>query len=103
MHARALDTLDQVVDPLEVATLSLPCHDVDPELFFAPEPERVEEAKQVCGPCPLIAECLAGALRRAEPHGVWGGQLLVDGAVVARKRPRGRPRKESVPVVAPAA
>ncbi|HPF80620.1 MAG TPA: WhiB family transcriptional regulator, partial [Tetrasphaera australiensis] len=25
----------------------------------------------------------------------WGGQYFVDGVVVARKRPRGRPRKDS--------
>lgn len=79
---------------------ALPCHDHDPELFFAAEPANVEVAKQVCGPCPLLQECLAGALRRKEPHGVWGGQLFIDGVVVARKRPRGRPRKTDV---APAA
>jgi hypothetical protein len=31
---------------------------------------------------------LAGALERGEPWGVWGGQLLVQGTLVARKRPR---------------
>ena len=81
----------------------LPCHAADPELFFAAEPERIEQAKLVCAPCPLITECLAGALRRQEPHGVWGGQLLVEGEVVARKRPRGRPRKHPLPAVASAA
>ena len=33
------------------------------------------------------------ALQRREPWGVWGGQLFVAGAVVAHKRPSGRPRK----------
>ena len=47
-------------------------------------------------PCPARVQCLAGALERQEPWGVWGGQLLVQGAVVARKRPRGRPRKHPV-------
>lgn len=88
---------------LDAPRLDLPCHQHDPELFFAPEPDRVEEAKRVCGPCPLLEECLAGALRRREPHGVWGGQLFVDGRVVARKRPRGRPRKHPLPEVASAA
>lgn len=86
---------------IEAADLSLPCHDHDPDLFFAADPAEVERAKAVCGPCPLAQECLAGALRRGEPHGVWGGQLLVDGVVVARKRPRGRPRKH--PTEQPAA
>ena len=34
-----------------------------------------------------------GALERREPWGVWGGELLLRGIVVPRKRPRGRPRK----------
>lgn len=77
----------------QLAERVLPCQDVDPDLFFADTPLEVERAKQVCLDCPLRTECLAGALRRAEPHGVWGGELFVDGLVVARKRPRGRPRK----------
>ncbi len=71
-----------------------PCLGVDPELFFAELPADVEVAKSVCGPCPLRVRCLAGALERREPHGVWGGELLVAGQVVPRKRPRGRPRKD---------
>ncbi|KOT79184.1 DNA-binding protein, partial [Streptomyces rimosus subsp. rimosus] len=35
--------------------------------------------------------CLAGAKDRREPWGVWGGELLVQGIVVPRTRPRGRP------------
>jgi WhiB family redox-sensing transcriptional regulator len=38
--------------------------------------------------------CLAGALDRGEPWGVWGGEIFERGVVIARKRPRGRPRKE---------
>ena len=53
----------------------------------------LERAKTLCGHCPIQAECLAGALRRAEPWGVWGGQIFERGAVVHRKRPRGRPSK----------
>lgn len=85
----------------------LPCHRVDPDLFFAESPLDVERAKAMCGDCPLRSACLEGALDRKEPWGVWGGELLVAGAVVARKRPRGRPRKHPVEpaaasVVAPA-
>ena len=39
---------------------------------------------------------LAGALKRREPWGVWGGELFIAGVIVARKRPRGRPRKYPV-------
>ena len=78
----------------EVATAEdLPCRSNAPELFFAESPADVEFAKSLCTTCPLKAECLAGALERREPWGVWGGQLFVQGVVVPRKRPRGRPRK----------
>jgi WhiB family redox-sensing transcriptional regulator len=71
----------------------LPCRRVDPEVFFAESPADVESAKALCRDCPVQAACLAGALERGEPWGVWGGELFVQGVVVARKRPRGRPRK----------
>jgi WhiB family transcriptional regulator, redox-sensing transcriptional regulator len=74
----------------------LPCHRESPELFFAESPSDVELAKALCGPCPVREECLAGALERREPWGVWGGQLLLQGVVIPRKRPRGRPRKSEV-------
>jgi WhiB family redox-sensing transcriptional regulator len=75
----------------------LPCRLVDPEVFFAESPVDVENAKALCLDCPVRALCLAGALERREPWGVWGGQLFVQGEVVARKRPRGRPRKHPLP------
>ena len=74
----------------------LPCRREDPELFFAESPSDVEVAKALCGTCPVQAECLAGALERREPWGVWGGQLFLQGVVIPRKRPRGRPRKDEV-------
>lgn len=76
-------------------SVELPCHRVDPDAFFAEAPAEIEHAKALCLECPLIAECLAGALARAEPWGVWGGELFVGGQIVARKRPRGRPRKDA--------
>lgn len=75
---------------------ALPCHEHPADLWFAELPAEVEHAKELCGPCPLREQCLAGALERAEPWGVWGGQLLLQGRVMARKRPRGRPRKDEV-------
>ncbi len=74
----------------------LPCRRKDPELFFAESPHDVEVAKALCGTCPVQSECLAGALERREPWGVWGGQLFLQGVVIPRKRPRGRPRKSEV-------
>jgi WhiB family redox-sensing transcriptional regulator len=74
----------------------LPCRVEDPELWFAESPAQLELAKGYCGDCPLRNACLAGALDRAEPWGVWGGEIFEGGVVIARKRPRGRPRKEAV-------
>jgi WhiB family transcriptional regulator, redox-sensing transcriptional regulator len=73
----------------------LPCGD-DPDLFFAESPDDVEFAKSLCGSCAARLVCLAGAIDRAEPWGVWGGELFLRGEVVPRKRPRGRPRKDAV-------
>lgn len=89
------ELLDLGTEAQEVGE-TIPCRDYDAELWFAERPEDVEFAKTLCGLCPARLQCLAGALERQEPWGVWGGQLLVQGAVVARKRPRGRPRKHSV-------
>ncbi len=88
-----LSVLDELVRIDETDAKSLPCRSNDPELFFAESPADVELAKALCRSCPVRNECLSGALERREPWGVWGGELLVQGAVVARKRPRGRPRK----------
>ena len=78
------------------AHADIPCQQNDAGLWFAESPADVERAKTLCGACPAQPECLAGALAREEPWGVWGGQLFVQGAIVASKRPRGRPRKNPV-------
>jgi WhiB family redox-sensing transcriptional regulator len=75
----------------------IPCRTGDPELWFAERTAEVERAKALCRTCPLLEGCLAGAVERQEPWGVWGGEVFVGGQVVAVKRGRGRPRKDASP------
>ena len=81
--------------PVPRAAPHLPCTK-DPDLFFAESPQDVETAKAMCRGCAVRIACLAGALERQEPWGVWGGELFLRGTVVPRKRPRGRPPKTEV-------
>jgi WhiB family transcriptional regulator, redox-sensing transcriptional regulator len=85
-----------VLDAAPRAGLQLPCRVGDPDLWFAEAPADLERAKALCTTCPVIAACLAGAVARREPWGVWGGEIFERGVIVPRKRPRGRPRKADV-------
>ncbi|WP_377645370.1 WhiB family transcriptional regulator [Oryzobacter terrae] len=54
------------------------CRDVDPELFFfggesAAYAYQIEEARAVCGGCPVARECLNYAIRARADFGMWGG------------------------------
>jgi WhiB family redox-sensing transcriptional regulator len=83
------------MQPQDVGGMALPCQS-DPELFFAEKPQDIGRAKSLCRRCPLRPACLAGALERSEPWGVWGGELFQHGAIIADKRARGRPRTARV-------
>ena len=67
------------------------------ELFFSEDIGEIAAAKRVCAECPVLAECLEGALDRREPWGVWGGQLFMNGKMLMVKRRRGRPPKVARP------
>jgi len=99
------------------------CRGRDSAQFFHPDGERGSsrnrremKAKQVCGTCPVRAECAAHALSVREPYGVWGGfseserlRLLAMGweDLADRRQTRvdverlearlGRPHKSAVP------
>ena len=76
---------------LSAEELELACR-TDPELFFAEAPADVELAKALCVDCSIRRACLAGALERREPWGVWGGEIFHHGTITAQKKARGRPR-----------
>ena len=63
------------------------------DLFFSESIPDIVAAKAICARCPVRTECFDGALARREPWGVWGGELFVNGRVLPKKRPRGRPPK----------
>jgi len=46
--------------------------DYDP--FFADTPAADAEAAVICASCRVVGECLAYAVRTAQPYGVWGGR-----------------------------
>lgn len=63
-----------------------PGRGVDPDLFF-PDGDVSHDlsprgqhalAKEVCGTCPVIYECLEYALSNGISHGVWGGLGPID-------------------------
>jgi len=90
-----------LIDPAFEANIDdLPCQVLDADLWFAETPADLEQAKAHCRECPLRVGCLAGALERREPWGVWGGEIFNQGEVIAHKRPRGRPRKNPIEVAA---
>jgi hypothetical protein len=60
-------------------------------MFFSDEPVDIARCKAICSRCRVREACLAGALAREEPWGVWGGEIFLEGVVVAEKRRRGRP------------
>jgi WhiB family transcriptional regulator, redox-sensing transcriptional regulator len=91
------DPIEITLDPaFGVDYDDLPCQVLDSDLWFAETPVELEQAKAYCAQCPVRSGCLAGALDRREPWGVWGGEIFSGGEVIARKRPRGRPRKNEV-------
>lgn len=93
----AMSALGTSVTPVtcEKRLPAVPCHIGDPDLWFAEDPAELEQAKALCAACPIRTACLAAALDRQEPWGVWGGEIIDRGTIVARKRPRGRPRKNT--------
>lgn len=64
------------------------CHGESSDVFFSPSGEgrsarrrREDQAKVLCGQCPVIAQCQQFALATNEPFGVWGGMTARERAL----------------------
>ena len=94
MLAEAIDDISPAV------RANAACNDLQGSLtgvFFSEELQDIAAAKRLCADCPVLAPCLEGAMARREPWGVWGGQLFLNGKILASKRRRGRPPKVARP------
>ena len=83
--------------------LQVACVGLGPDLFFSETISEIAMAKSICEMCSMKEQCLSDALARREPFGVWGAELFFEGAIVAVKRPRGRPRKDAPVILVSAA
>lgn len=64
------------------------CKGIDPDVFYPPEDEDAEAAKEVCGMCSVRQACLEHALAARERDGVWGGATERERRRIIRQRRR---------------
>ena len=67
------------------------CQDAPPDLFFpvsdfGAATAQINEAKWICGRCPVRADCLRHALSRGEASGIWGGTTELERRHLRRSR-----------------
>jgi WhiB family transcriptional regulator, redox-sensing transcriptional regulator len=67
------------------------CRDQDPELFFpvseiGPGAHQTDQAKAVCGRCPVRTACLEYALDNGLDHGIFGGTTETERRTLRRAR-----------------
>lgn len=62
------------------------CRGVDPDVFYPTSDEEADEAKSICGACPVRESCLEYALANRERDGVWGGATERERRRIIRQR-----------------
>ena len=72
------------------------CREADPELFFpigtsGPALLQVQDAKALCGRCPVVEQCRQWALDFGEDAGVWGALSEDERRAIKRPRRRSKP------------
>ncbi|MER7820937.1 WhiB family transcriptional regulator [Streptomyces sp. NPDC096153] len=71
--------------------------DIDPEIFFpakksGSQKDRFTKARNICGRCPVVSECLNAALEQNEVRGIWGGLSPIQRFDLGGPRPPGLTR-----------
>lgn len=64
------------------------CAQADPDRWFPVQGGDMSLAKWICARCDVRAQCLAYALARDEPFGIWGGLSAKQRRHLARTRAR---------------
>ncbi len=64
------------------------CRGLDPAIFYPLTDDEAEEAKAVCGACPVQEACLEHAIGHREHNGVWGGATERERQRLIRRRRR---------------
>ena len=62
------------------------CKGIDPEVFYPVSDEDADEAKSICGECPVRLQCLEYAIVARERDGVWGGATEKERRRIIRQR-----------------
>lgn len=98
LHASSTVKTHAVPTDLEPWWLHADCRFFGAALFFAPEHEtpaqrirRERDAKRICGPCPVRAQCLECALSIGETYGIWGGTTERERAGSPNRRWKNKP------------
>lgn len=63
------------------------CVTTDPDALFVRGAAQ-QQAKLICGRCPVVAECLADALDNRTEFGVWGGMTERERRAMLRRHPK---------------
>jgi len=59
------------------------CRTMEPDLFFPGVGESpLVDPEELCGGCPVLADCRTYADNVGNAYGVWGGRLYEDGKIV---------------------
>jgi hypothetical protein len=87
--ARRVDVYPALTVQPPAWTIDALCAKIDTDMFFPDKGGSTREGKQVCGACPVRAECLAYALANHERFGIWGGYTERDRRLMQSGQPIG--------------